>query len=152
MMDAQTNIELQRRLDDQSYRDSRRQGAGGGPDAARAGAPLVSQSGLLLAAGGPVQRHDRAADPLPIRGAIWYQGESNAGPERAALYARLFPDHDSGLGRRAWGQGEFPFLFVQIANWKTAPDAMWPTVRDAQRRRSNWSTPGWRDHRHRRGH
>jgi sialate O-acetylesterase len=36
--------------------------------------------------------------------------------------------------RRAWGQGDFPFLFVQIANFKTGPDAMWPEVRDAQRR------------------
>jgi len=70
---------------------------------------------------------------LPIRGVIWYQGESNAGPERAPLYAHLFETMIQDW-RRAWGQGDFPFLFVQIANFKTGPDAMWPEVRDAQRR------------------
>ncbi len=70
---------------------------------------------------------------FPIRGAIWYQGESNAGPERAPLYAHLFQTMIQDW-RRAWGQGDFPFLFVQIANFKTGPDAMWPEVRDAQRR------------------
>ena len=35
--------------------------------------------------------------------------------------------------RNAWGEGDFPFLFVQIANWNTAPEALWPEVRDAQR-------------------
>ena len=70
---------------------------------------------------------------FPIRGAIWYQGESNAGPERAPLYSHLFQTMIQDW-RRAWGQGDFPFLFVQIANFKTGPDAMWPEVRDAQRR------------------
>ena len=35
--------------------------------------------------------------------------------------------------RQAWGQGDFPFLFVQLANFETSPDGMWPEVRDAQR-------------------
>ena len=35
--------------------------------------------------------------------------------------------------RNSWGEGDFPFLFVQIANWNTAPEAQWPEVRDAQR-------------------
>jgi sialate O-acetylesterase len=35
--------------------------------------------------------------------------------------------------RRAWGVGDFPFLFVQLANFKTGPDSKWPVVRDAQR-------------------
>ena len=34
---------------------------------------------------------------------------------------------------RAWGQGDFPFLFVQLANFETSPQSMWPEVRDAQR-------------------
>jgi sialate O-acetylesterase len=69
---------------------------------------------------------------FPIRGAIWYQGESNADPERAPLYARLFATMIQDW-RRAWGQGDFPFLFVQIANFKTSPNSSWPVVRDAQR-------------------
>ena len=68
--------------------------------------------------------------PLPIRGVIWYQGESNSPPKKARLYARLF----SALiedWRRAWGQADLPFLFVQIANWKSTDD--WAEVREAQR-------------------
>jgi sialate O-acetylesterase len=69
--------------------------------------------------------------PLPMRGVIWYQGESNANPERAPLYARLFPTLIQDW-RTRWGQGDFPFLFVQIANYKASDD--WPVVREAQRR------------------
>jgi sialate O-acetylesterase len=36
--------------------------------------------------------------------------------------------------RNAWGEGDFPFLFVQIASWNTTDEALWPDVRDAQRR------------------
>ena len=78
---------------------------------------------------------------FPIRGAIWYQGESNAGPERAPLYAHLFQTMIQDW-RRAWGQGDFPFLFVQIANFKTGPDAMWPEVRDAQRQTLSLANTG----------
>lgn len=67
-----------------------------------------------------------------IRGVIWYQGEANSG-ERAPLYAHLFQTMISDW-RRAWDEGDFPFLFVQIANWNTEPDGRWPEVRDAQRR------------------
>jgi sialate O-acetylesterase len=70
--------------------------------------------------------------PYPIRGAIWYQGEANSG-ERAPLYAHLFQSMITDW-RRAWDEGDFPFLFVQIANWTTEPDGRWPEVRDAQRR------------------
>jgi sialate O-acetylesterase len=68
----------------------------------------------------------------PIRGAIWYQGESNASRERAPLYARLFGTMIRDW-RSAWGQGDFPFLFVQLANFKTGEDARWPDLREAQR-------------------
>ena len=71
--------------------------------------------------------------PFPIRGVIWYQGESNAGPERAPTYNHLFESMIRDW-RSQWKIGDFPFLFVQIANWKAGPDSMWPTVRDAQRR------------------
>ena len=67
-----------------------------------------------------------------IRGVIWYQGEANSG-DRAPLYAHLFQTMITDW-RRAWNEGDFPFLFVQIANWNTEPDARWPEVRDAQRK------------------
>lgn len=55
--------------------------------------------------------------PYAIRGAIWYQGESNIG--NAPLYGRLFPAMIEGW-RKAWGQGDFPFYFVQIAPYRYA--------------------------------
>ncbi len=73
------------------------------------------------------------AIPYAIKGAIWYQGESNAGPERAPLYEKLFPALISDW-RNHWNCGDFPFLFVQIAYFGTPSKDGWPTVRDAQRR------------------
>jgi sialate O-acetylesterase len=70
--------------------------------------------------------------PFAIRGVIWYQGEANASPDRAFLYARLFQTMIRDW-RNSWGEGDFPFLFVQIANWNTEPGELWPEVRDAQR-------------------
>ena len=62
-----------------------------------------------------------------IRGAIWYQGESNANdPE---LYSRTFPAMIRDW-RSAWGQGEFPFYFVQLASF--VGNAGWPGLREAQ--------------------
>jgi sialate O-acetylesterase len=69
---------------------------------------------------------------LAIRGVIWYQGEANTAPERAPIYGRLFQTMIRGW-RTAWGQGSFPLLFVQLANYKAVPDSMWPEVREAQR-------------------
>jgi len=71
--------------------------------------------------------------PHAIRGAIWYQGESDASPERAPVYARLF-EETIRAWRRAWGVGDFPFLFVQLANWTAGPGNAWPELREAQRR------------------
>jgi sialate O-acetylesterase len=50
-----------------------------------------------------------------IRGAIWYQGESNVG--RAEQYASLFPAMIRDW-RSRWGQGDFPFYFVQLAPFR----------------------------------
>lgn len=63
--------------------------------------------------------------PYAIAGAIWYQGESNAG--RAVEYRKLFPAMIQNW-RQAWGQGDFPFLFVQIAPHQ----GMKPEIREAQ--------------------
>jgi len=67
-----------------------------------------------------------------IKGAIWYQGETNSNPERAPLYVKEFPAMIADW-RRAWGQGDFPFLYVQISNFYS-PEEDWGTIRDAQRR------------------
>ena len=73
--------------------------------------------------------------PLAIRGAIWYQGESNAGA--AFQYRTLFPAMIRDW-RRAWGRGDFPFLFVQLANFMpraAAPgESQWAELREAQSR------------------
>jgi sialate O-acetylesterase len=70
--------------------------------------------------------------PHAIRGVIWYQGESDGGPDRAPVYARLFAETIRAW-RRAWGVGDFPFLFVQLANWTAGPGNAWPELREAQR-------------------
>jgi sialate O-acetylesterase len=70
--------------------------------------------------------------PYAIRGAIWYQGESNAG--RAYQYRTLFPAMIKDW-RSQWGY-DFPFLFVQLANFmKTEPEPVesdWAELREAQ--------------------
>jgi sialate O-acetylesterase len=71
--------------------------------------------------------------PFAIKGAIWYQGESNAG--RAWQYRTLFADMIRNW-RRDWGQGDFPFLLVQLAPYKAIKDAPgesdWAELREAQ--------------------
>ncbi|WP_395749374.1 sialate O-acetylesterase [Prosthecobacter sp.] len=68
-----------------------------------------------------------------IKGVIWYQGESNAG--RAKEYRDLFPfmiEH----WRKEWKQGDFPFYWVQLAdykNYQTEPvESDWAELREAQ--------------------
>ena len=53
--------------------------------------------------------------PYAIRGAIWYQGESNL--DRAFQYRTLFPAMIANW-RADWGQGDFPFGFVQLAPFR----------------------------------
>jgi sialate O-acetylesterase len=84
--------------------------------------------------------------PFTIRGAIWYQGESNAGPANRGnmdLYGQLFPtmilswryefSRAQGIPRE---ESEFPFLFVQLANFRERragpTDSYWAQIREAQ--------------------
>ena len=71
--------------------------------------------------------------PLPIKGVIWYQGESNSRLAFAPLYVRLFPALISDW-RAQWRQGDFPFIFVQISSFTSGPGESWATIREAQRR------------------
>ena len=70
--------------------------------------------------------------PYALRGALWYQGESNVG--RAQQYAELLPAMIAGW-RAAWPQGDFPFFVVQLPNYANngKPDARdWAYLREAQ--------------------
>ncbi len=71
--------------------------------------------------------------PYAIKGAIWYQGESNAG--RAYEYRTLFPTMIKDW-RAKWGQGDFPFLLVQLAPFLKIDfepkDCAWAELREAQ--------------------
>jgi len=68
--------------------------------------------------------------PFAIKGAIWYQGESNAGQpiEYRTLYADMIADW-----RKRWGH-DFPFYCVQLAPFNSGnPDGEnWPYLREAQ--------------------
>ena len=69
--------------------------------------------------------------PFAIKGVIWYQGEDNATPAAALEYARLFPAMITGW-RTLWKEGDFPFLYVQLANLAQRYRDNWPLVREAQ--------------------
>lgn len=67
---------------------------------------------------------------LPVRGVLWYQGESNAGSAaRVAQHEALFRMLVSSW-RRAWGQAELPILAVQLP---TMNRPHWPAFREQQR-------------------
>jgi sialate O-acetylesterase len=69
--------------------------------------------------------------PYSIKGAIWYQGESNV--SRAKTYRTLFPAMINDW-RAKWGQGDFPFYFVQIApyNYGAPEESASAELREAQ--------------------
>jgi sialate O-acetylesterase len=73
--------------------------------------------------------------PYAIKGVIWYQGEANGGSQKSSEYGLLFRRLISDW-REKWGQGDFPFLFVQIANFgtpaKTPSEGSYPLVREGQ--------------------
>lgn len=65
--------------------------------------------------------------PYGLRGAIWYQGEANVG--NAAQYRDRFTTMIRDW-RTRWGQGQFPFYFVQLADFREG--GTWPWLREAQ--------------------
>lgn len=88
----------------------------------------------------PLQRHpyepaylfECAVRPLehyPLRGVIWYQGESNA--HNVELHERSFALLEKSW-RRYWDNEQLPFHFVQLSSIATRPS--WPHFRDSQRR------------------
>jgi len=75
--------------------------------------------------------------PFAIRGVLWYQGESNGG--EGMSYFNKTQALIKGW-RQLWNQGDFPFYFVQLANWKQpnphspAGAFGWARCREAQRK------------------
>jgi sialate O-acetylesterase len=73
--------------------------------------------------------------PFAIKGAIWYQGESNEA--RAEQYNILLPVMIRSW-RELWGEGDFPFGIIQLPNYRAVKpqpeDAPWSFIREAQRR------------------
>jgi sialate O-acetylesterase len=67
-------------------------------------------------------------DLFGIKGALWYQGEANAG--NAIQYRTLLPTMITDW-RARWNEGNFPFLIVQLAGWQPG-GASWPELRQAQ--------------------
>jgi len=72
--------------------------------------------------------------PYTIRGAIWYQGEANAG--RAYQYRTAFPLMITDW-RTRWKEGDFPFYFVQLSSWNanngnSQQGSSWAELREAQ--------------------
>ena len=75
--------------------------------------------------------------PYAIEGVIWYQGESNGFATRQAReYRKLFPALIQDW-RSKWGQGDFPFYYCQLANFKSKlkdpAESDWAEIREAQR-------------------
>ena len=71
---------------------------------------------------------------LPIKGALWYQGEYN-GAEGTIYYEKMRAL--IGGWRKVWGQGDFPFYFVQLANFQAVSEDSaggngWAKLREAQ--------------------
>ena len=74
--------------------------------------------------------------PYAVRGAIWYQGERNARTVKSArLYRKQLPVMIADW-RARWGQGDFPFLWVQLPNFKArqtdaGAQSAWAVMRDS---------------------
>jgi sialate O-acetylesterase len=87
----------------------------------------------------PTLLYNKMIHPIikfPIKGVLWYQGESNAGnPEDARAYSDQFKALITSW-RKLWKVGDFPFLFVQLANFmavREEPSASnWALLRESQ--------------------
>jgi len=87
----------------------------------------------------PMLLYNKMIHPIldfPIKGVIWYQGESNASPSEAFEYRDLFSDMIVDWRKRWNAKGDFPFLFVQLANFmapsKQPTESGWATLRESQ--------------------
>jgi Carbohydrate esterase, sialic acid-specific acetylesterase/F5/8 type C domain/Bacterial Ig domain/Carbohydrate binding module (family 35)/Secretion system C-terminal sorting domain len=88
----------------------------------------------------PTVAYNKMLYPLlktPVKGFLWYQGESNAdNMDDALAYRDLFQTMITSW-RELWGLGDIPFLWVQLPNYGTVFDEpqvwdAWPQLRDGQ--------------------
>ncbi len=131
-------------------------GGGGGINASQGAIGLRSKTGFIdlftnwkvyLESLYPVTNFARNAIPtvlynkmiyplrdFPIKGVLWYQGESNADQNREE-YGKLFKGLINNW-RTLWGNENLPFYFVQLAAFTEAPSepeySSWPNIRMAQ--------------------
>jgi sialate O-acetylesterase len=98
-------------------------------------APMPPDGGF----GAPANLYNAMITPIikyGIKGVIWYQGESNGDRLPDAIeYKDLFPRLIEDW-RKNWKEGDFPFLFVQLPNFRkpaiSPSEGIWPWVREAQ--------------------
>ena len=76
--------------------------------------------------------------PFPVKGFLWYQGESNnTTTEDVTAYGAQFQTLIQGW-RTLWGQGDLPFIWVQLPNFGSVPGPtpsqshLWPQFRASQ--------------------
>ncbi len=84
----------------------------------------------------PALAYDKLIAPLipfTLKGVLWYQGEANVGDPKqyGALFTALIQSW-----RGAWGEGDFPFVFAQLANFlprsEEPSESLWAELREAQ--------------------
>jgi sialate O-acetylesterase len=77
-----------------------------------------------------------------IKGAIWYQGETEAGRGQGHLYGEALETMVQDW-RKLWGQGDFPYLWVQLANYgKASSNGHWMRVQEGQARATELKKTG----------
>jgi sialate O-acetylesterase len=100
-------------------------------------APVDPTGGALA----PIVNYNSGIVPIVgygIKGVIWYQGENNGQNLKDALeYKDLFPAMITNW-REEWGQGDFPFLYIQLPYYRqpavTPSENNWPWLREAQQK------------------
>ena len=98
-------------------------------------AQQAKPEGVKAGSGGPMHLYNGMVHgivPFGIRGALWYQGESNRG--EGVAYEQKMHALINGW-RKVWAQGDFPFLYVQLAPYKygpTDPQFLLPQIWEAQ--------------------
>lgn len=97
--------------------------------------PVILPDGkpkLTASQGSPLAMYNAMVHPIvpyAIRGALWYQGESNNG--EGMLYFEKMKALTNGW-RAVWQQGDFPFLFVQLAPYRYGKPENLPAIWEAQ--------------------
>lgn len=78
------------------------------------------------------RHYKKLIDPLagfPVRGALWYQGETNT--ERPGAYTELLTALIQSW-RKSWNQPDLPFVIVQLPDFKGPKEQTWPVIRAKQ--------------------